>query len=246
VQPWLAVDFERQASFFLTGGLVAVHADGRGRDAIWGALQRRKVYGTLGERILFWFDLVNGESRKVMGSEVRLSETPRFVVRAAGAFKQLPGCEPVAGGPSTERLEQLCHGECNRPSDTRKRITRVEIVRIRPQRTPDEPLASLIADPWKTLPCPADTEGCRVEFEDPEFVQSGRDATYYVRAIEEPSPAVNGQSLRCERDAKGACIRVHPCTGDYRTPFNDDCLASVEERAWSSPIFVRQTSPGGR
>ena len=29
------VDTERQASFFMTGGLVAVHAEGRDRDSIW-------------------------------------------------------------------------------------------------------------------------------------------------------------------------------------------------------------------
>ncbi|HSO39443.1 MAG TPA: DUF3604 domain-containing protein, partial [Labilithrix sp.] len=240
VQPWLAVDFERQASFFLTGGLVAVHAEGRGRGAIWDALARREVYGTSGDRILLWFDLVNGGASRPMGSEVRLSEAPRFVVRAAGAFEQRAGCEPLPNGPSAERLARLCRGECNRPSDKRKRITRIEIVRIRPQRAADEPIASLVADPWRTLPCPSDAEGCRVEFEDPDFTGSARDATYYVRAIEEASPAVNGAGLRCERDASGGCVRVHPCSGDYRTAANDDCLAPVEERAWSSPIFVRQ------
>ena len=61
-----------------------------------------------------------------------------------------------------------------------------------------------------------------------------------MRAIEEPSPAVNGGGLRCERDAKGTCVKPHPCYGDYRTPASDDCLAPVEERALSSPIFVRQ------
>jgi hypothetical protein len=240
VQPWLAVDFERQASFFLTGGLVAVHSEGRARGAIWDALGRREVYGTSGDRILLWFDLVEGPARRPMGSEVRLATTPRFVVRAAGAHVQLPGCAPTPGGPDAARMENLCRGECNRPGDRRKRITRIEVVRIRPQRTPDEPIAATIADPWRILPCPADGDGCRVDFDDPEYAASGRDATYYVRAIEEPSPAVNGAGLRCERDEKGGCVRVHACNGDYRTPASDDCLSPVEERAWSSPIFVRQ------
>jgi len=239
VQPWLAVDFERQASFFLTGGLVAVHSEGRSRNAIWDALGRRETYGTSGDRILLWFDLINGTTPQPMGSEVTLDVAPRFLVRAAGAFEQLPGCEPVPNGLSAERLAQLCHNECNRPSDKRKRITRIEVVRIRPQRTPDETIASTISDPWKTIPCPPNDDGCRVEFEDPEFMGSGRDATYYVRAIEAPSPAVNGGGLRCERDAQGKCVHPHPCYGDYRTPASEDCLAPVEERAWSSPIFVR-------
>jgi hypothetical protein len=67
----------------------------------------------------------------------------------------------------------------------------------------------------------------------------GRDTLYYVRAIEAPSPAVNGANLRCQRDGAGRCVELEPCHGaEDRTAYEDDCLATVEERAWSSPIFL--------
>ena len=241
VRAFQILDFERQSSFFLTGGLVAVHAAGRDRDAVWDALKRREVYGTSGPRILLWFDLTNGPAGSVpMGGEAALGVAPHFRVRAVGSFKQKPGCpdwSAQALGP--ERLERLCRGECYNPSDQRLRITRLEVVRIRPQTEKGESVDRLIEDPWRRLDCPGDPAGCVAEFDDPEFVVGGRDAIYYVRAIQEPTPAVNGGGLRCDRDAEGRCVQVHPCYGDYRTPADDDCLQAVEERAWSSPVYVR-------
>ena len=244
-----ALERERQASFFTTGGLAAVHSEGRNRDAIWDALQRKEVYGTSGDRILLWFHLLNanrpdGSHGAVpMGGEASMAGTPRFEVRAVGAFKQKPGCPDASTDlVSAEHLEHLCRGECFNPSDERKLVTRIEVVRIRPQTRPGEPVARLIEDPWRTLSCDPSQNGCVVQFEDPDFPAAGRDAVYYVRAIEEPSPAVNAGGLRCKVDEAGRCLEVNPCHGDYRTPATDDCMATIEERAWSSPIFVDMRS----
>jgi hypothetical protein len=238
----LARETERVASFFYTGGLVAVHAERSDRESIWAALLRREVYGTSGPRILLWFDLLNGpEGVSPMGSEHAFSGTPRFEVRAVGALKQMPGCpQESLDGLSPERLERLCRGECYHPGDERHAITAIEIVRIRPQAQPHEAVDALIEDPWQRFECSPDPDGCSAVFEDPEFEPSGRDALYYARAIQEETPAVNGGSLRTEFDAAGNALRTHPCFGDYRTPFDDDCLAPVSERAWSSPIFLNQ------
>ena len=57
-------------------------------------------------------------ARHPMGSEVAGEGTPRFEVRAAGDFRQEPGCPAVSReGLSPERLEALCAGECVNPSD---------------------------------------------------------------------------------------------------------------------------------
>jgi hypothetical protein len=220
------LETERQASFFLTGGLVAAHAEGRSRDALWSAFQRREVYGTSGPRILLWFDLLNPPGTRgatlPMGSETRMGANPIFQVRAVGSFEQRPGCPDHASAAlAPAELDRLCRGECYHPGDERRRITRIEVVRIRPQTRPGEPLAALVEDPWRSFACEPDPSGCRVTFSDSEFEASGRDAVYYVRAIEEPSPAVAHDGVAC-----------------LGAPLSDDCLGPVEERAWSSPIFT--------
>ena len=242
------MDVERTASFLYPGGLAAVHARDRTREAIFEALMERRVYGTSGPRILLWFDLVNDPAAPVpMGGEAVLSEAPRFEVRALGAFEQQPGCpETSVRGLSAERLEHLCRGECHHPSDERHAITAIEVVRVRPQANAAEPLALLIEDPWRTLPCEPGPGGCRVTFEDPTFPRAGRDAVYYVRALQEPTPAINGANVRAVRDESGQVVSTTPCHGGWRTDAADDCLALVQERAWSSPIFVDQARGGPR
>ena len=198
------------------------------------------MYGTSGPRILLWFDLLNAPGGKPlhMGSEVTTRQNPIFQVRAVGSLEQKQGCPADASGALTpERLARICQGECYHPSDERRLITRIEVVRVRTQLGPDESVATLIEDPWKVLPCEPDATGCRVAFSDDAFLASGRDALYYVRAIEAPSPAVDADPLGCERDATGRCVAVNPCFGRSAS---DECLAETEERAWSSPIFVNQ------
>ena len=154
--PFAQFETERQASFFLNGGLAAVHANGRSRAAIWDALQRKEAYGTSGPRILLWFDLLNapGGKPQPMGSEVALRDAPIFRARAVGSFEQKPGCPADALDALGSRTQRLCQGECYNPSDRRRPITRIEVVRIRPGADPDA--ARRIDDPWRVIPCPGD------------------------------------------------------------------------------------------
>ena len=112
-------------------------------------------------------------------------------------------------------------------------------MRILPPATPGETVADLIEDPWETFACRGDEAGCTVEFTDTTPARAGREAIYYARAIEKAAPTVNAGNLRCEFNEKGECVSVRPCYGDLRTALQEDCSAKAEERAWSSPIFVR-------
>ena len=233
---------ERQASFFVTGGLIAAHAEGRDRDAVWQAMQQREVYGTSGPRILLWFDLLNPPGSLAgsapMGSEVAMAQEPVFRVRAAGSFEQLPGCPADSQEAlGAEDLERICRGECYHPSDTRRPITRIEVVRVRPQQSAGEDVSALIEDPWQRFDCEPSPEGCSILFSDPDFPASGRTAAYYVRAYEAPAPGVNAGNVRCDRDENGRCLAVDLCDPD-----DGDCLAEHEPRAWSSPIWVDPAS----
>lgn len=242
------IERDRLSSFLSTGGLVAVHSSGRTRDDIWNSLQRRQVYGTSGDRILLWFDAVSGETTYPMGSELATSASPAFHIKAVGAFEQKPGCpDHSRAGLGPERLRALCVNECYNPSDTRKLIERLEIIKITPRATPDEDIGKLIEDPWLVHQCPAEQLGCGFSFTDPEYAEQGRDAVYYVRVVQQASNAVNGDNLRCEFDKQGNCIAVNPChANEALTDYEDDCLAPINEQAWSSPIFVDYPPASGR
>ena len=210
--------------------------------------QRREVYATSGHKILLWFDASDASSGKAahMGGELDTAESPTFTVRAVGSFKQKPGCPDFAkAGMDATRLQTLCSGECDNPSDVRNLITRIEVVRIRPQATPGEPIDGLIEDKFLVHECPPSPNGCNFSFTDPGYGSGGRDAIYYVRAIEEAQPTINAQPIQCERDASGRCIKAKLCYGDYRSGASD-CTSPSEPRAWSSPIYLYHPAAGSR
>ena len=227
-------DSERNSSFAYPGGIVAVHSKSRSRDDIWQALKDKNVYGTSGPRILLWFNLLNGPNgEETMGAEVTMISNPTFRVKAAGSFKQIPGCpDNSIDSLSEERLDYLCAGECYNPGSERYLIDRVEVIKITPQEYQGEPIEPLIQDTWKVIDCPKVSLGCVVEFEDPEYT---RDSTYYVRAIQEGTLAINGNNIILEEVGD-----VTICKGSYKTDLTDDCLSVSEERAWSSPIYLRK------
>lgn len=221
--PFLFAEWERQQSYFYSGALVAVHALGRGRGAIWDSLQKRQVYATSGERIMLWFDLL-GDEEHPMGSEVTLATAPTFRVKAVGSWKQADGCaQELKDRAPAGFVDEMCYGECYNPTDERYAIQKIEVVKITPQTSPDQPLEELIEDPYWTFDCPADPAGCTAEFTDDAYVKDGRPALYYARVLQEPIDQFNAGTEACPYGYNAG---------------QSDCMAMDFERAWSSPIFV--------
>ena len=113
--------------------------------------------------------------------------------------------------------------------DEREVIEQIEVIKITPQKYAGEAISPLIQDPWRTIPCQGTGE-CIVEFEDQNF---SRDSIYYVRALQNPTPAING-SILSNRDS------FELCKGSFKTNLTDNCLSMTKERAWSSPIYVNK------
>jgi hypothetical protein len=232
-------EFERQSSFWLAGGLAAVHASERSRNAVWDAMERREVYATSGPRILLWFNAFDAEGKKIpMGSRMETDAPPTFEVKAVGAFKQKPGCPDFTkSGLDEKRIKDICSGECYNPSDERRLITRIEVVKIRPQSAKGEDISQLIEDRYLVHTCKPSQDGCTFSFSDPDYAKGKRDTIYYVKAIQEPEPTINAEPVKCERDGNGKCVKATLCYGDYRSG-EDGCTAPSEHRAWSSPIYL--------
>tara|TARA_B100000029_G_scaffold473850_1_gene515622 strand:- start:6388 stop:8616 length:2229 start_codon:yes stop_codon:yes gene_type:complete len=231
----IVTDSERQSAYFMSGGLVAVHANSRAREDIWNALETKEAYATSGPRILLWFDAIQSNQEFHMGSELSTNASPVFKVKAAGSFKQNPGCPSHSDQALTkDRLEYICNSECYNPSDERRIIDRIEVVKILPQLFSEEPVEELILDVWRTFDCNNTT--CEVEFSDDQFSTGKRDAIYYVRAIEEPSLTLSADPLGCEFDDEGNCITAKICREGFEK--DRECIGPIEHRAWSSPIYL--------
>ena len=107
-----------------------------------------------------------------------------------------------------------------------------------PEINESEDPNDLIMDPWKIFECEENKAVCKIRFQDEDFLTDNREATFYVRAIQEPTERINGKNLRCTYDAEGNCIETNFCYGGYKTDIDDNCVSMSEERAWSSPIYL--------
>ena len=92
----------------------------------------------------------------------------------------------------------------------------------------------MIHDVWQSFEC-SNKDLCDITFADNDF---SRDSIYYVRALQEPTWAINGIQIQTNSSNKDSEVNI--CRGSYKTDPGDDCLYQINERAWSSPIFLNK------
>ena len=137
-----------------------VHVEDRSKQGIWNGFKNKETYATSGPQILLWFDLITTSETFPMGSKVNLEKNPVFEVKAVGSFKQKPGCPDFGlSANDNARLKKICGGECFNPSNERRNITRIEVIKITPQNYNDEPVDELIEDTWKVFDCKPSQDG---------------------------------------------------------------------------------------
>jgi hypothetical protein len=196
------------------GGLVAVWAEENTRESVFDALQRRETYGTSGPRITL---------------RVHAGEIPVDACQDPTVFQHIDDVSVPMGGVWQGSEPDLLVSVLADPQGLP--IEHVQVVkgwvdqgepRIEVIELLDVEAGSVDPDTCETL-----TSGVQqvcVEWSDPE-PPSG-DAFYYVRVLE--APRCRWSALDCNSlgdDAPENCERVP---------------TQIQERAWSSPIWVEE------
>jgi hypothetical protein len=219
------------------GGLAVLWAEENSRDSLFAAMRRREAYATSGTRPIVRFfggrpptglcdapDFVEqGYTHGVpMGGEigpVRGRGSPRFAVMAV----QDPG---GAGEPGTplERV-QIVKGWVDAAGETRERVFDVA------GKAGD----GAAVDPSTCAPTGAGAASLCTVWEDPSFRPEQR-AFYYARVLENPvcrwsTRLCNSLGVDCGNPASVPAPYAECCTGIVDK--------TIQERAWTSPIFYQ-------
>ncbi|MBI5490242.1 MAG: DUF3604 domain-containing protein [Deltaproteobacteria bacterium] len=218
------------------GGLAAVWAEERSRDAIFEAIRRRETFATSGPRITVRF---------FAGWDYPSDLCGRGDLPAVGYAQGVPmGGDlppwPGAGAPSFVVRAEADPGTAEAPGTP---LQRVQIVKgwIGTDGTAHERVFDVAGDPDGAAyvdPATCERSGtghdslCAV-WTDPEFDAAAR-AFWYVRVLEVPT---------CRWSARD-CLALDPA--DRPAVCSDPAVShEIRERAWSSPVWYAPVSGTG-
>ena len=219
------------------GGLAVVWAEENSRDALFAAMRRREVYGTSGTRPILRF--FAGRESKLrcrdpdfvatayddgvpMGGDigpVRGRRSPRFGVLA---FRD-PGTATASGTP-LQRV-QIVKGWVDAGGQSHEKVFEVA----------GDPDNGATVDVATCTPSGTGFDSLCAVWTDPEFDASER-AFYYARVLE--NPTCRWSTYLCH--AQGIdCSYPTAVPSGYGECCNPDVAKTIQERAWSSPIWYR-------
>ena len=219
------------------GGLAVVWAEENSRDALFASIRRREVYGTSGTRPILRFfagrepTLRCGDPDFVaaayaggvpMGGEigpVRGNHSPRFGVLAL----RDPGTQTTPGTP-LQRL-QIVKGWVDSTGAAQEKVFDVA----------GDASNGATVDTTTCTPSGAGADSLCAVWSDPEFDASQR-AFYYARVLE--NPTCRWSTYLC--NAQGIdCSDPNAVPAGYGECCNPAVAKTIQERAWSSPIWYR-------
>ena len=221
------------------GGLAVVWAEENSRDAIFAAMRRREVYGTSGTRPILRFfagkykdTICEGDfaatgyaSGVPMGGEIgalNKAKSPVFAVQAQS--------DPGGTGLVTVPLQvvQIVKGWVDSMGQMQEKVFDID----------GDANNGATVDETTCVPSSTTANSFCTVWEDPEFDASQR-AFYYVRALE--NPTCRWSTYVCN-NAGVVCPGTVPA--GMEECCDPDLAKTVQERAWSSPIFYRPDSFG--
>ena len=225
------------------GGLAVIWAEENSRDAMFAAMRRREVYATSGKRPIVRFFAGNPKGDPCTDGTL-VDQGYRTGVPMGGEV----GAFRAKKSPVFSVLAMMDPGA---PSDTPVPLQRVEIIKgwVDDSGVAQEKVFQVAGDPDNgatvdEATCTPDpgTGGfdqlCAV-WEDPEFSVSQR-AVYYARVVD--NPTCRWTTYEC--NAAGVDCGVPTIPAGMEVCCDPELPRTVQERAWSSPIWYHPESFG--
>ena len=226
---------------FNPGGLAVAWAEENSRDSIFAAMARKETYGTSGTRPIVRFFGGWDYPADLCASSDFVARGYADGVPMGGDLRARPD---GAGAPTFAVHAMKDAGTAQHPGTPLQRIQIVkgwvETSMLGFRRKTREKVFDVAGGPngasVDTLTCEAKSAGtetlCNV-WTDPEFDPNQR-AFYYVRVLEDPTCR---WSQRLCNDAGVVCSQPETITAGFGACCAPEHRASIQERAWTSPIW---------